>query len=77
MHVLGAGRGGQGRYDCLLVVGTSAEVYPAAGLIDMTRGRGARVVEINMTRTATSATADVGLDGHSGQLLPDLVRRLG
>ena len=66
-----------GRCDCLLVVGTSAEVYPAAGLIDVARGRGARVVEVNVTRTAASARADVGLYGPSGQLLPALVRRLG
>ena len=36
--------------DCLLVVGTSAVVYPAAGLIDFAP----RVIEVNLDRTAAS-----------------------
>jgi NAD-dependent deacetylase len=62
---------------CFLVAGTSAVVYPAAGLIDVARSRGARVIEINLAPTAASADADVGLYGPSGQVLPRLVQRLG
>jgi NAD-dependent deacetylase len=65
-----------GRCQCLLVVGTSAIVYPAAGLIDEARLGGARVVEINMEATAVSVRADVGLYGASGQILPRLVQQL-
>src|SRR5947209_8123137 len=63
--------------DCFLVVGTSAIVYPAAGLIRTARGGGARVVEVNLAATGASIDADVGLYGPSGQLLPELVQRLG
>jgi len=62
--------------ECFLVVGTSAVVYPAAGLILMARAVGAAVLEFNLERTEASAHADVCLYGRSGQLLPDVVNRL-
>jgi NAD-dependent deacetylase len=61
--------------DCFLVVGTSAVVYPAAGLIDAARRSGAGVIEVNLEPTGACAGA-VGLYGPSGVLLPELVRRL-
>lgn len=64
------------RCQCFLVVGTSAVVYPAAGLIDTARSWGARVIEVNLTPTDASSLADVVLLGPSGQLLPDLIQRL-
>jgi NAD-dependent deacetylase len=66
-----------GRCDCFLVVGTSAVVYPAAGLIDVARMNGAKVIEVNLTQTAASDRADVGLYGPSGEILPRLVRAIG
>lgn len=65
-----------GRCQCFLVVGTSAIVYPAAGLIDVARCSGAKVIEVNLTATAASEAADVGLYGPSGQILPRLVGML-
>ncbi|HEY1378855.1 MAG TPA: NAD-dependent deacylase [Gemmataceae bacterium] len=62
--------------DCLLVVGTSAVVYPAAGLITAARTCGAAVVEFNVQRTAASHLADVNLFGPSGQTLPAVVDRV-
>jgi NAD-dependent deacetylase len=59
--------------DCFLVVGTSAVVYPAAGLILLAREIGARVIEVNLTRTDASALVDVGLYGPSGEILPQIV----
>ncbi len=64
------------RCDCFLVVGTSAVVYPAAGLIRSARYAGAKVIEVNLTTTGASGAADVGLYGPSGELLPRLVERL-
>ncbi len=64
------------RADCFLVVGTSAIVYPAAGLIDTAREAGASVVEINLAPTSASRGVTVGLYGPSGQLLPQLVDSL-
>jgi NAD-dependent deacetylase len=62
--------------DCFLVVGTSAVVYPAAGLVEAARQVGAKVIEVNLERTQASRAADVGLYGPSGVLLPQLVQRL-
>ena len=69
-----------GLCDVLLVVGTSAVVYPAASLIPIaktTRYKGATVIECNLTPTAASAEADIGLYGPSGETLPALLRSLG
>ena len=55
----------------LLVVGTTAEVYPAAGLVGYSRGCGATIVEV--ARGSTSVDADVRLEGKAGRILPELV----
>ncbi|MFM8272314.1 MAG: SIR2 family NAD-dependent protein deacylase [Gemmata sp.] len=62
--------------DALLVVGTSAVVYPAASLVPVARRRGATVIEVNLTRTEASDSADIGLYGPSGVTLPKLLQRL-
>jgi NAD-dependent deacetylase len=62
--------------ECFLVVGTSAVVYPAAGLIDLARTGGSAVIEVNVERSAASAQVDVLLLGPSGTVLPELVKRL-
>jgi NAD-dependent deacetylase len=59
--------------DCLLVIGTSAVVYPAAGLIAIA---GNSVIEVNVERSAASEFVEVLLLGPSGAVLPELVRRL-
>ncbi len=64
------------RCDCFLVVGTSANVYPAAGLIHVARGHAARVIEINPDQTEASHLADVCLKAPSGQILPKLMSLL-
>ncbi len=61
------------RCDVLLVVGTAAEVYPAAALPRAARQCGAAVVEINPQPTALSADADHVLRGAAGVVLPALV----
>jgi NAD-dependent deacetylase len=61
--------------NCFLVVGTSAVVYPAAGLVGRARVRGASVIEVNVQPTAVSHRVDVGLYGPSGEILPRLVER--
>lgn len=62
--------------ECFLVVGTSALVYPAAGLIQMARKALAPVIEFNVERTEASRMVDVSVFGPSGQTLPAVVRRL-
>jgi NAD-dependent deacetylase len=62
--------------ECFLVVGTSAVVYPAAGLVLTARDRGARVIEVNLERTPATGHADVSLFGPSGEVLPRLLDAL-
>jgi NAD-dependent deacetylase len=70
--------------DVFLVVGTSAVVHPAAGLINLARRRAdwlgagdrAKVIEVNLTETIASDSADIGLYGPSGQNLPRVLELL-
>jgi NAD-dependent deacetylase len=56
-----------------LVIGTSAVVYPAAGLVPYARQSGAKVIEINLEPTPFSAMVDCALQGPAGELLPKLL----
>ncbi len=60
--------------DVMLVVGTSAQVYPAAGLPRIAKESGALIVECNLEPTDfTRAITDVFLQGPAGQTLPRLL----
>jgi len=59
--------------DVVLVVGTSAMVYPAAALPRMALGCGARVIEINPEPTELSSVVTLALPGAAGEILPRLV----
>jgi len=59
--------------DLFVVIGTSAVVYPAAGLAQIAKSSGARVVEINIAETSISNGIDTFLQGPSGELLPQLI----
>jgi len=61
------------RCDLLLVVGTSAEVYPAALLPLLARERGGLLIEVNPNPTPLSARANFVLRGAAGVVLPRLV----
>lgn len=58
--------------DLLLVVGTSAVVYPAAALVGRASWAGAVTVEVNVE--ATPADVDHRLTGPAGVVLPRLLR---
>lgn len=59
--------------EVFLVVGTSAVVYPAAGLVPLAKVSGARVIEINPEETPFSASLDCSLRGRAGEILPRLL----
>lgn len=59
--------------DVLLVIGTSAEVYPAAGLIDLAASAGAKVIIVNTQPSAASGLADVELIGPAGEIVPRIL----
>jgi NAD-dependent deacetylase len=57
-------------------IGTSAVVYPAAGLPSEALRAGALFVEINPEATAISSSAHFSLRGKSGEILPALLERM-
>jgi NAD-dependent deacetylase len=59
--------------DLLLVVGTSAVVYPAASLVPLAARAGATVVEINPGETPLTAAVAYSLRGPAGEILPRLI----
>jgi NAD-dependent deacetylase len=59
--------------EALLVIGTAAEVYPAAGLIDLAKGAGARVIVVNTNPSGASGLADVELIGPAGDVVPAIL----
>ena len=59
--------------DVLLVAGTAAAVYPAAGLIDLARRQGTGIIVINTNRSDASDLADVELIGSVVDILPQLL----
>ena len=59
--------------DVLLVVGTSAVVYPAAGLVPLARSAGAKIVEVNLEATPLSHSVDYAFQESAGKLLPILL----
>lgn len=58
----------------MIVVGTSAQVYPAAGLPYAAKDNGAYIIECNMEPTDfTHRITDAFLEGPAGEMLPKLV----
>ena len=62
--------------DVALVIGTSSLVYPAAGLPDIVRARGGRVIEINPKATPLTPRVDLYWEASAGEALPQLVDAL-
>lgn len=59
--------------DVCLVVGTSAVVYPAASVPEVTLEAGGRIIEINPEATPLTSLAEVSLRGFAGDLVPRVV----
>jgi NAD-dependent deacetylase sirtuin 5 len=66
------------KIDLMMVIGTSAQVYPAAGYVNLAREKGARVAVINMER---SDIPEGGLDrddwffqGDAGEIVPEILK---
>ena len=59
--------------DLFFVIGTSAVVHPAAGLVYLAKSSGAKVVEINVDDTPVSSTVDVCWRASAAEALPALL----
>ena len=62
--------------DVCVVVGTSAVVYPAAGLADEARRRGAFTIEINPEPTDATPRFDLAIAGKAEEVLDGIERLL-
>ena len=61
------------RADLCLVVGTGAEVYPAAAIPWTTLHAGGRVIEVNTQATSLTDAASASVRGKAGEVLPALL----
>jgi NAD-dependent deacetylase len=60
--------------DLVIVAGTSATVYPAAGFAIEVKQRGGAMVEVNLYESEITPICDVSLGGGSAEVLPKLVK---
>jgi NAD-dependent deacetylase len=61
--------------DCMLLIGTSAVVYPAVSFPEEVKRHGGTLIEVNPNETPLSSYSDVIVRGASGEVLPDIVDR--
>ena len=64
--------------DCthFVSIGTSGNVYPAAGFVAEARRAGAHTLELNLEPSAGSALFDEAVHGPAGNLVPAWVEQL-
>ena len=74
--VLMACRDAAERCDCMLLVGTSGTVNPAARLPLLAKENGAALIEINPEETPLTGWCDVALSGPADVILPELLRSI-
>jgi NAD-dependent deacetylase len=59
--------------DAMLVVGTSGQVHPAAGLVDLANHNGAKIIVVNLDPSPFDDDVDVALHGRAAEIVPRLV----
>lgn len=71
----------KGKIDLILVIGTTATVYPAAGYVDQARQKGARVAVVNMDgmdgelgAASNLRNGDFLFQGDAAKILPDILK---
>lgn len=64
------------RCDLFVSIGTSGQVWPAAGFVRMARAAGARTLTINAEPAANHSLFDEHWQGRAGTLVPKLTERL-
>ncbi len=69
----------KGKVDLMLLIGTSAAVWPAAGYIEMARGAGARIAVVNMVAPGDPGRVgfkdeDWVFEGDAAKLVPEMLR---
>lgn len=62
--------------DVFLSIGTSGNVYPAAGFFEVARQYGATTIELNLEPSANAAAFDEGYYGPATEIVPRYIRRI-
>ena len=62
--------------DCMLSVGTSALVYPAASFPQLVKRRGGTLIEINAYGTDIGSACDITILGKSAEIMPVLLGKI-
>ena len=68
------------KIDLILVIGTSAKVYPAAGYVNVARAKGARVAVVNIDKadarggTNGLVKGDWFFEGDAGVIVPEILK---
>lgn len=62
--------------DLFISIGTSGNVYPAAGFVDLARRVGAHTVEVNLDPSMRSDSFHDSRIGPAGELVPELVEEI-
>jgi len=65
-----------GRCELFFSVGTSGNVYPAAGFVDIARGAGAHTVELNLEATGIATAFDRHIQGPASETVSGFVDEL-
>jgi NAD-dependent deacetylase len=73
-EVIGKATGVSENCEVFIIAGTSAAVYPAAGLPLIALRNGARLIEVNMEDTPITSFADISIRGKSGEILPEIMK---
>lgn len=63
-----------GAADLFVAVGTSSQVYPAAGFVSMAKFRKIPCVELNLERTPMSSSYDYCFQGKAGEIAPAFIQ---
>ena len=69
-------RGETNKCDCMLLVGTSAFVYPAAGFPWEVKGKEGVLIEVDPYETEITPFCNISLRGKAGEVLPRLVESI-
>jgi NAD-dependent deacetylase len=59
--------------DAMLIVGTSGEVYPAAGLVRLAARNRAKIILVNLEPSPFDDLVDVALHGRAADICPQLI----
>ncbi len=62
--------------DCVISIGTSSTVRPAAGLFWIAKSQNAKLIEINITSTKLTEFCDVVIQGSTSEILPKLFENI-